>query len=536
MNKRWKMIMFIAGAIFISGMLTNMGSVLAATDDEHIYKGIFVEDVDLSGLSKNEAKTKLDQYAKELGELSVTFYTDQYEAKVKLGDIDFAHGENKVIEEAMSYGKVGNVLKRYKDKKDIEHNPIELKLDKTFDSKKLTKELNKNKTKYVSPAVNASLTRVGGDFQITPEKVGQKLDTKKIEKEFKKYLQDNWTGEEFRFELATKEEAPAYTKEDLYKVTNKLGSYSTKFATSSSGRAANISNGTKLINGTLLYPGEEFSTYEAVAPFTPERGYFMAGSYANGEVVDSIGGGICQVSTTLYNAVLRAELEITERAPHSMNVAYVPLAWDAAIAGTFKNFKFKNNTDAPIYIEGVSANRNLIFTIYGEDKRAANRKIEFRSRTLATYQPGKPIETKDPTMEEGKQIVTQSAHVGYKAECWKDVYIDGKVVESILINTTTYQASPQRVTVGSKEKEEDKEDKDKEDKDKEDKEKDKNDQDKKPVKEPEKEPVKEPGKDQGLKPEQPPVEKPVDPKPVDPEPVDPKPEQEETTGETAKEE
>ena len=94
--------------------------------------------------------------------------------------------------------------------------------------------------------------------------------------------------------------------------------------------------------------------YETVAPFTAENGYAMAGSYLNGEVVDSMGGGICQVSTTLYNAVLRAELEVVERSPHSMTVHYVELSEDAAIAGTYKDFKFKNSTDYPIYAKKVA--------------------------------------------------------------------------------------------------------------------------------------------------------------------------------------
>ena len=93
----------------------------------------------------------------------------------------------------------------------------------------------------------------------------------------------------------------------------------------------------------VLYPGDTFSAYEVVSPFTEENGYYMAGSYLNGKVVDSLGGGICQVSTTLYNAVLLAELEIVERAPHSMIVNYVEPSSDAAIAGTYKDFKFKND-------------------------------------------------------------------------------------------------------------------------------------------------------------------------------------------------
>ena len=102
---------------------------------------------------------------------------------------------------------------------------------------------------------------------------------------------------------------PAGTAEDLAKVKDVLGTFTTSFSTSGGSRSANVSNGCSLINGTTLYPGEEFSTYEAVAPFSQANGYYMAGSYLNGQVVDSLGGGICQVSTTLYNDVLLSELK-----------------------------------------------------------------------------------------------------------------------------------------------------------------------------------------------------------------------------------
>ena len=87
-----------------------------------------------------------------------------------------------------------------------------------------------------------------------------------------------------------------------------------------------------MINGTVLYPGDEFSANTAMAPFTEANGYYAAGSYVNGQVVDSLGGGVCQISTTLYNAVLRAELEVTMRYNHSMTVGYVDLSADAALA------------------------------------------------------------------------------------------------------------------------------------------------------------------------------------------------------------
>ena len=137
-------------------------------------------------------------------------------------------------------------------------------------------------------------------------------------------------------------------------------------------------------------PGEVLSGYECLQPFTSANGYKGAASYANGQVVDSIGGGVCQVSTTLYNAALQAELEIVERQNHSMIVTYVEPSMDAAIAGTVKDLKIRNNYSTPIYVEGYTENKQITFTIYGKETRPANRKVEYVSETLGRTSPGDP--------------------------------------------------------------------------------------------------------------------------------------------------
>ena len=154
----------------------------------------------------------------------------------------------------------------------------------------------------------------------------------------------------------------------MAQVKDLLGSFTTSYSTSGPSRSANVENGCNLINGITLYPGEEFSTYQAVAPFSVDNGYYMAGSYINGKVVDSLGGGICQVSTTLYNAVLLSELEVTQRHNHSMIVTYVDPSADAAIAeSSGKDFTFVNNYEYPIYIEGYTENKRITFNIYGKE-------------------------------------------------------------------------------------------------------------------------------------------------------------------------
>jgi hypothetical protein len=186
-----------------------------------------------------------------------------------------------------------------------------------------------------------------------------------------------------------------------------------------------------------------------VSPFTQENGYELAGAYQNGTTVESFGGGICQVATTLYNAVIRAELEITQRYNHSMLVSYVQPSMDAAIAGNYKDLRFKNNTDAPVYIEGYTSGGILYFNVYGKETRASNREISFESETLSTTDPATQYNL-DSSSALGSWNVVQSAHQGCVAQLWKIVTVDGVQQSRDLFNKSTYQSSPKIVTIGTK--------------------------------------------------------------------------------------
>ena len=188
---------------------------------------------------------------------------------------------------------------------------------------------------------------------------------------------------------------------------------------------------------------------KTVSPFTQENGYELAGAYQNGTTVESFGGGICQVATTLYNAVIRAELEITMRFNHSMLVSYVQPSMDAAIAGDYKDLRFKNNLDAPVYIEGYCSGGVIYFNVYGKETRPANREISFESETVSTTDP----ETKfnlDSSLAIGYWSVDQSAHTGCVAQLWKIVKVDGEQQSRDLFNKSNYQASPKIITIGTK--------------------------------------------------------------------------------------
>jgi len=194
--------------------------------------------------------------------------------------------------------------------------------------------------------------------QVTSEKEGQILDIESTVEEI--MLADE--GKEINSIIY--EIKPYMTKEILEKVTNVIGSYRTSIG-GSSNRVKNIRVAAKSINNTLVLPGETFSFNQVVGPRTEERGYKGAPVIMNGVIVTGIGGGVCQVSSTLYNAVQKADLEVVERYPHSKRVRYVPPGQDAAVAWNSLDFKFNNQYSLPVIIKGSVYGRQILIKILG---------------------------------------------------------------------------------------------------------------------------------------------------------------------------
>ena len=213
-------------------------------------------------------------------------------------------------------------------------------------------------------------------------------------------------------------------------------------------RIQNLKTGVEKLSNIVLMPGEVLSVEERTKPYTPENGYVMGGSYEGGRVVESYGGGLCQVSTTLYNAVIYAELEIVERYPHSMIVDYVSPSRDAAVAEGYLDFKFKNNYDTPIYIAGgIDETNQLYFKIYGKDTREEGRTVEYESEILSTEEPGVTYEA-NSDLPLGSIQPVSSAHMGTEAMLWKVVYQNGEEVSREAFNNSSYQAADTISAVG----------------------------------------------------------------------------------------
>lgn len=430
--------------------------VYTVTEQDGYYTGVHVESVDLSGLTKDEAKEKFEQYWNSLLATEVEIKIGEDTESMTMEELGLTLSNTDVLEEAYELGRTGGIFTRFFQIKKMEKEPQEVKLSVTLNAKTEEENLTERTQSYEHKKKNAKIKRKKGEFVITDEIYGLAINYEESLQQLADKVSSDWNDREpFSFDMTIEVDNPKYTAEDMKQITDKLGSYSTDYGSSASGRKANVAQGADYINGTVVYPGKTFSVYETVAPFTSERGYALAGSYENGKTVQSMGGGICQVSTTLYNAVIRAELQVDERSPHSMTVSYVPRAADAAIAGTYKDLKFTNDTDTPIYIEGKTDGSTITFTIWGKETRPENREIEIYSETTSTSPPSEK-KVKDKTLEEGKTKILEQGRTGYTAKLWKIIKIDGEQTDKILLNTSSYSSTTTKIAVGTKKKEEEK--------------------------------------------------------------------------------
>lgn len=450
-NIVWKMKFIVLAIVVIAcaGAVFGASKAYAAEPGNVILEGVYMGGINLSGMTADEAKAAVNEYVNALKQKNVTFgAVDDHFVAVTAGDLGLSWVNESDIDAAAALGKKGNIVQRYKAMQDLKHGNKVYDLELSFDDNAIRTILSEQCAEYDIPAINANIVSENGERVIIDGQQGKCVNVEESLEKTVSYLTTEWDYADASIDLVIDVTEPRGTAEELSKLTDVLGTYTTSYSSSGASRSKNVENGCRLINGTLLYPGDEFSTYDTIKPFTTDNGYYPAGSYLNGKVVDSLGGGICQVSTTLYNAVLLAELEVTERNNHSMIITYVDPSMDAAIAESAgKDFRFTNNLDNPVYIEGHTEDKKITFTIYGVETRPSDRKVRYESEVLSTKQP-----EYEEIIADGGQgvgyISVQSAHIGYTAQLWKIVEENGTEVSREVINKSTYKASPRSAVVG----------------------------------------------------------------------------------------
>ncbi len=239
------------------------------------------------------------------------------------------------------------------------------------------------------------------------------------------------------------------TKKTNLNLINLRGEFSTNYSNSTSERKHNIFLASKSINGVVLSPNQTFSFNKIVGERNEKSGYKTAKIILNGEYVDGVGGGVCQVSTTLYNAVLLAHLKVTEKHAHSLMVSYVEPSFDAMVSGNNLDLKFSNDTFSPIYITAKANGNTLTFRIYGQQNPYKIKRISLVTENVLP--PPCEYEVSD-TLFVGEQCVLQNEKQGVKSQGYLQYYKNDKMVNEIFIRKDYYKPITAKILIGSKER------------------------------------------------------------------------------------
>lgn len=413
--------------------------------DKLIYPEVSVSGIYLGGKTPDEGKDLLEkQLVAPILSNNIIIDADGKKFTLDKTKIISDNNINNVISEAFDFGKNFNALEKYK----IIKYP-DLSKDFNIDFS-INEDYIKDSVKAISNELNRGPSNASiyysddGTMQITDDRKGIKIDESALESDIKNKVLSANSNNSVKAKL---EEIPAgITHDMLSKLNTPIASFSTNYSYSSAGRAHNIELAAKSINGKLLMPGDTFSFNDTVGERTVDRGYKEAPVIVGFSIDSGLGGGICQVSSTLYNAVLKTGLKSEERVRHSIPSDYVPLGLDATVDWNNIDYKFKNTLKYPVYLQAYTANNILKINIYS-DESLANKEYKIWNEVYETIPSDIEI-VDNPNMEEGETSVTQKGYQGYKVKVHRDTYENGVLTNSEIISDDYYPQIPKIINRG----------------------------------------------------------------------------------------
>ena len=497
--------------LIILGVLSTIFALLNINSDK-IISGISILGIDVSGLTQDEANTKISESLNSRLETNLVFSHNGTLYNLLPSQLESSYDISKAVSEAYSCGRNGNIFKNNFDILNTLINKVDINVDFSYNNDLYESVVTQMNTNFEDGLKQSSYTIDGNNLIITSGKAGNviiseklknlivdkltstnyntdpievpveeaqpdPIDIDKIHSEIYKEAKDAYytkdpfavypssngldfdiSVDEAKQMVSTPSETYTIPLKTLYPdvTTNEIGTeafpdklatYSTSYASSNANRSTNIALAASKINGTVLMPGEEFSFNGTVGKRTASAGFKTATVYSNGQVTTDYGGGICQVSSTLYNTVLKANLEITNRVNHTFTVGYVPIGLDATVSWGSPDFKFKNNRSYPIKIVATTSNKRLTISVFGlkEDVEYEVELVSYKTGTI----PYSTVYTTDSSLGKGKTKVVQSGSNGATSVAYKILKLNGKEVSRTLLSKDRYSPHNQIIARGN---------------------------------------------------------------------------------------
>ena len=455
------LVLIAVGSIAAVKHIGSDGGQLVIGQEQNLPDGVSILGINVGGKTKTEARNAVAKKAEEIIAAScVVLRCGREEYKLTGEDISLSCDVDAAIQRAMAYvpddSGVVDVT--------VSGEPGQINDVFTWNGTTLRMKLEDIAGEFDQNAIEAQANPAqNGDGTISLSFVegvpGRKLKVA----ENLEYIEKQFNAGSFEFDMDVKYEdiLPSFTAADLQGDFGKRSEYTTEYAISTDNevvqnRVFNIEKAAGFINGITVAAGEEWSFNGFIGPRTYETGWKGANGIADGKSYSiQAGGGICQVSTTLYNALLCGNITITERRSHSIPSSYVPKGLDATVDSiTNKDLKFMNDTGGPIFIfahtgEGSDSRHNTVTVeIYGK-KLEEGVTYATRSKIVETIRRKNIHYTDDDTIPRGYKVVTVERRDGYKAEAYQDKYVNGVLEGSKLLYTDTYNGNDEEARRGT---------------------------------------------------------------------------------------
>ncbi|MFZ5989022.1 MAG: VanW family protein [Bacillota bacterium] len=419
--------------------------VFVLLNQKTFYQGVKVEGIDVSGLDMNKAKVLMQEKLERAssGKKIVLKHEDMlWEIDTK--DISYGFLVDDALKNAYMLGREGNLPVRLKTIFDLRlNNKDSLTIRPTFSKARLLSIIRDIKSQVDKKEKNASVVYKNGNITFDKEIIGQIID---IDKNMN--LIENKILER-DFSLIVLDVQKVYPKvlyDDISDIEEVVASFSTSFNPNKANRSYNIKLACERINNKLLLPGDVFSMDSVLGPRTIENGYKDAPVIIKSKLIEGTGGGVCQVTTTLYVAVLKAKLDVVERTSHSLPLGYVEPGQDATIAEGYIDFKFRNNKQHAVLVSASVVGSRIVIRLVSK-KDAFNYNVKLRSVVIERMNPGKDEIVVDATVPDGSMVFDRESVQGLKVAVYRETYDNNKLVEREKISEDVYKPVRGRVRV-----------------------------------------------------------------------------------------
>ncbi len=445
---------FVNGSVIIrdQGQIDQLAACRAALETNRIHQGVYIDGIHVGGMTREEAMAAVNATPSSAGgSFDISVNVDGYVWSINSDEVPLYRNTEEVVQQAYAIGRSNTMSirgttttpfrQRLASVQDVAMQPVGLWTVTTYDHEVVRGICQSIAASINREPINASVATfdvVTKQFTFNPDENGVYVDADAIYREVTAWLDGGvYSG---TIHVTPEILLAPVTRAQLAGRFGLISSFTTN-KTGNTNRTTNIALSADALNGQMVLPGETFSFNKATGQRTEGKGYKPAAAIAGGETFDEIGGGVCQTSSTLFNAVVRANLTIVSRKPHAWPSDYVPKGEDATVNWPDLDFRFRNDTEWPVYIVAWCDRSNKTVTVeiwgmYLEDGVT----IDLYSEVVYTKRP--PEETLyvyNPDMAYGTERQTVKARTGYKVETWKVYYRDGVEIGRELLHTSNYK-------------------------------------------------------------------------------------------------